>query len=91
MHSHYFFLLISDTLSMDCDNEAIMDLMLPINLFSGFFLSVRMMFLSIFDTLLIDCDSEAVTDLMLSINLFSGSFFYQSQINYQQDLTKNPA
>ena len=34
------FLLISDTLSIDSDNVAIIDLMLSINLFSGSFLLV---------------------------------------------------
>ena len=69
------FLLISDTLSIDCDNEAIIDLMISVNLFSGSFLSIcAIFFYQSRDTLSIDCDNEAIIDLMLSINLFSGSF-----------------
>ena len=49
---------------MDCDNEAIIDLMLSICTIS----------LLISETLSIDCDNEAVINLMLSINPFSDSF-----------------
>ena len=66
-----YLLLASDTLSIDCDNEAMIDLMLPINSFFQSFLSIcDIFFLSICHTLSIDCDNEDIIDLML----FSGSF-----------------
>ena len=56
-----FFLSISDILSIDCDNEDIVDLMLSINLFSGSFLLIT-------DKLLTRLDSELDINLKLSIN-----------------------
>ena len=55
------FLSISDILSIDCDNEDIVDLMLSINLFSGSFLLIT-------DKLLTRLDSELDINLKLSIN-----------------------
>ena len=50
------FLSISDTLSIDCDNEAIVDLMLSINPFSDSFLLIS-------DKLSVRHDSDTLIDL----------------------------
>ena len=68
------FVSLSDTLSVDYNNEAIIDLMLSAKLFLGSLLPIFDIFLSISDTLSIDCDNKGIIDLMVSVKLFSGSF-----------------
>ena len=63
-------LLISDTLSTDCDSKDTVDLMLPGNL-----LLICDISLLTFNILSRDCDRYYTIDLMPSVKVLSGSFF----------------